>query len=83
MNLKVAIARGVVSIENLEPGSVFVHAGQIAVKMNQERFSFEPCNCVVIGTGDNLYDSTTDAETFNQTMVTRVLLYEDQGEGTE
>ncbi len=78
MNLKVATARWFGSIEDLEPGSLFIHDGKIAVKMNQDHFSFEPCNCVVVGTGDNLFDFTVDETEFNKTIVTKILLYDDK-----
>lgn len=76
MNLRIGIARGITKIEDLKPGAVFIHRGKLAVKMNQDHFPFEPCNCVVIGTGDNLYDFTVDAEEFNTTYVTLVLIYQ-------
>lgn len=78
MSFKVKLSRGIVQIKDLKAGSVFLYRDKIAVKTNKERFSFEHCDCVVLGTGSSLYQYEQEAEEFNETFVTVIEIYEEK-----
>lgn len=75
MKLQVGWARGISKIKDLKPGTLFRYQDKIALRTDKDHFSFEHCNCIVVGTGKELFDYTIDEETFNNTYVTIILLY--------
>ena len=75
MNLKISVARGMKQIKDLPPGSVFIMLDKIAVKRSES--SGTAWECVVLGTGDNLFEYDMDPEKFNELYVTPIKIYEE------
>lgn len=72
MNPKLSIARGLVKIKDLMPGTLFIHDGSFALKISQRHYGILACECYAIGTGEPLYDFTISPEDFNDIMVTPI-----------
>ncbi|MBS1968685.1 MAG: hypothetical protein JSU04_00165 [Bdellovibrionales bacterium] len=66
----VSVGRGMVQIKNLKPGMPFVSGDKIAVKRSSS--SGGAWSCIVIGTGDELYDYSMKHEDFNDMWVTPI-----------
>lgn len=73
MNMQLSIARGFVRLALLEPGSLFLFNGTLAVK-TEYRNEDGGCKCIIIGTGEYFWGRTSSAEELNNLFVQPAVL---------
>lgn len=81
MDMRLSVARGMVRIRDLDPGSLFIYQDKIVVKTNQSHNQCAACECIVIGTGEHLYDFMRSEKSFNDQWVQPALLTPTISEG--
>ena len=73
MNMQFSVARGIVRLDELEPGSLFIFNKTIAVKSDY-RGADGACKCFIVGTGEYFWGGTSEAADLNNLMVQRAFL---------
>lgn len=73
MDKRLSVARGMLRIQDLRAGSLFIYHGEVIIK-TKKRTAAGACECITIGSGEVFSGGTSNADDLNQLRVQPAIL---------